>query len=108
MRDAVDAVAAIFLGNARLLRAIIHRAAVDPEVFRRGSRNSIDLARRFRAAAGGDERAADGAFRVVYAALVQRVVYGAQFESDVALSDEEFVHMLGHVAERFMTEEKTA
>lgn len=102
VREAVAAVADVWLQNAALLRGIVHRAATDGEVFRRGAQNSQDLARRFRAAIDADDRAADAVFRVVYAALVQRVVYGPQFESDLLLDDEQFTEMLGDIAERYL------
>jgi AcrR family transcriptional regulator len=102
VRTAVRAVAAGFLGNARLLRSIIHRAAVDPEIFRRGSAATTELGRRFRRVVGGDERAADACFRVAQAAIARRVVYGPQFESDIELPDEAFVEMLGDMCEAYL------
>lgn len=102
IREAVRALAAVWLANAALMRGIVHRAAVDEEIFRRGRESSQAVATRFRAAVGGDERRADAAFRVVYSALVERVVYGPQFESDVAWSDEEFTEMLADMAERYL------
>ncbi len=102
VREAVAAVAAVWFENAALLRGIVHRAATDPEVFRRGRENSQDLARRFRAAIGGDEHMADSVFRIVYATLVQHVMYGPQFESDLAVDDEALIEMLGDVAERYL------
>ena len=48
------------------------------------------------------ERDADATFRLVYAALVQRVMYGADFESDVPLSDRLLTRMLGDAAVRYL------
>ena len=102
VRSAVRVVAAGFLGNARLLRAMIHRAAEDPEIFRRGSLATTELGRRFRRAVGGDERAADACFRVAQAAIARRVVYGPQFESDIELPDDAFVEMLCDMCESYL------
>jgi AcrR family transcriptional regulator len=102
VRAAVRAIAAGFLGNARLLRAMIHRAAVDPEIFRRGSVATTELGRRFRRAVGGDERVADACFRVAQAAIARRVVYGPQFESDIDLPDDAFVEMLCDMCESYL------
>jgi AcrR family transcriptional regulator len=105
VRGAVDDVARPWLARTALLRAIVHRAAVDPEIWRRGSVASRELGERFRRVvsrdgtrAGVEQQRADGAFRLVYAALVQRVMYGPQFESDVPLDDAAFLQMLGDVA----------
>ena len=49
VREAVGQVAHIWLIHAALLRAIVHRSAVDDEVRRRGSLRSRELAARFRA-----------------------------------------------------------
>ncbi len=114
VREAVGQVAHIWLVHAALLRAIVHRSAVDDEVRRRGSLRSRELAARFRAVlltrrdalpadADADvEAAADICFRIVYAALVQRVVFGADFESEQPLDDQAFVASLGEVAVRYL------
>jgi hypothetical protein len=110
VRDAVAQVARIWLGHAALLRAIVHRAATDEEVRRRGSARSRELAARFRAvlltrrdALPPDaDAAADVCFRTTYAALVQRVVYGADFESELTLDDATFAATLGDVAVRYL------
>ncbi len=114
--EAVAAVFHIWLRNARLLRAVVTRAGKDPETFRRGSENSIDLSRRFRAIlvsrpdviGGRDAEArADACFRVVYAALVQRVMFGTGFESDLPLADAELQAVLIQMVQLFLnTEEK--
>ncbi len=102
VRAAVDAVARIWLRHAGLLRAVVHRAATDAEVFGRGAQASQDLAARFRAIVPAPEREADACFRIVYAALVQRVVYGPRFESDVPWDEDAFTTMLGDLAVRYL------
>jgi AcrR family transcriptional regulator len=105
VRRAVDTVSRIWLGHAGLLRPIVHRAADDPEIFRRGSAGSRRLAADFRTllgSAGVDPAQADVAFRVVYAAVVHRVMYGEAFESDVRLPDRKFTRMLGDVTVRYL------
>jgi AcrR family transcriptional regulator len=110
VRAAVTQVARIWLDNAALLRPIVHRSAADAEIRRRGSAYSRDLAARFRAvllthghALGPDaEAAADVCFRLVYAALVQRVMYGADFESDLPLDGTSFTTALGDAAVRYL------
>src|SRR4051812_30906730 len=90
VRRAVEEVCRGWLDNAGLLRPIVHRAAHDPEIFRRGSEESRELAAAFRAVlarVGAGRRDADICFRVVYAAMVQRVMYGEGFESAERLSD---------------------
>ena len=108
--EAVAAVARIWLKNARLLRALVVRAGEDPETFRRGGQHSVDLARRFRqillsraeVLSGPDaERRADTCFRIVYAALVQRVMFGSGFESDVPLSDGQLQAALIEMVQRY-------
>ena len=112
--EAVTAVARIWLSNARLLRALVVRSGEDPETFRRGAQHSVDLARRFRrillsradVVSGRDaERRADACFRVVYAALVQRVMFGSGFESDVPLSDRQLQGALIEMVRRFLDAE---
>jgi AcrR family transcriptional regulator len=94
---AIRALCSTWLDNAGLMRPIVHRAGHDPEIFRRGSRASREEGVAFRAVlarAGVGERDADAVFRLTYAALVQRVMYGEGFESDVALDDDGLVEML--------------
>jgi AcrR family transcriptional regulator len=103
VRRAVAALCRTWLENASLLRPIVHRAGRDAEVFRRGSQASRDEARRFRAVlmhAGATESAADAVFRLTYAALVQRVMYGEGFESDAPLGEDALVELLTDVALR--------
>jgi AcrR family transcriptional regulator len=105
VRAAVDDVARPWIVRRALLRATVHRAAVDPEIWRRGSLASRALGARFRRVVtrdGIDEGRADGAFRLVYAALVQRTMYGPGFESDLELDDAAFLQLLGDVAVAFV------
>jgi AcrR family transcriptional regulator len=102
---AVEALCRTWLDNAALLRPIVHRAAHDPEVFRRGSQASREEAHAFRTVlerVGIAPADADACFRVVYATLVQRVMYGEGFESDVALPDDALVQTLVSVATRYV------
>jgi AcrR family transcriptional regulator len=102
---AVEALGQTWLDNAALLRPIVHRAAHDAEIFRRGSQASREEAHAFRTVlqrAGVAAPEADACFRVVYAALVQRVMYGEGFESDVPLPDAALVETLVSVATRFV------
>jgi len=109
--EAVRVVAGIWLRNARLLRALVYRSGVDAETFARGSQHSIDLGRRFRALLlarpelAGSAQAAeriDVCFRMVYAALVQRVMFGEGFESDLPLADEALQRALVEVVSGYL------
>lgn len=109
--EAVEVLARIWLQNAGLMRAIVRHSSADAETFRRGGEASIDLARRFRAVltgaavgrAGGDaEQRADACFRIVYAALVQRVMFGERFESDLPLDDERLVATLVQMVKAYL------
>lgn len=113
--EAVTAITRIWLRNARLLRALVVRAGEDPETFRRGGEQSIDLARRFRRillsradviSGQNAERRADACFRIVYAALVQRVMFGSGFESDLPLSDAQLQAALIEMVRRFLDTEE--
>ena len=111
MRRLVDEFAHVWLDNVPVLRATVLRAASDPAIWRRGQLRSQDVARRFRAialqhldrvATPSEERAVDACLRIIYAALVQRVMYGEDFESDVPLGDAELVTTLGDIAVRYL------
>lgn len=105
VRQAVAVVSRVWLDNASLLRPIVHRAGDDPEIFRRGSESSRALAADYRAVlarAGIRKRDADVTYRLVYAALVERVMYGEDFESDVSMPDRKFKRVLGDVAVRYL------
>ena len=89
--DAVNGVAQIFRHNEKLLRAFMHLGAVDDEISRRGSENSVDLARHFRETVlahraeithPSPETAVDVAFRMAYCTFARQVMYGPTFESD--------------------------
>jgi AcrR family transcriptional regulator len=105
VRRAVDAVCRGWLDHALLLRPIVHRAAHDPKTFRRGSEESSKLGDDYRAVlakAGIGARDADATFRLVYAALQHRVMYGEGFESPVPLPDRALTRMLGDAAVRYL------
>ena len=102
--DAVRAVASVFRGNESLLRAFMHLGAVDDEISRRGSENSIDLARQFRATVlahrdeithPDPEAAVDVAFRMAYCTFARQVMYGPTFESDRPIPWDELVNEVG-------------
>jgi AcrR family transcriptional regulator len=102
---AVDTICRGWLEHAALLRPIVHRAAHDEEIFRRGSQVSRELGSGFRAVlakAGIGRRDADLCFRLIYAAMVQRVMYGEGFESDVRLSNAALVRGLRENAVRYL------
>ena len=84
-------VAAVFHGNANLLRAFMRLGAVDEVVSQRGSAGSKDLAMRFKEkvlAHGGElvhrdpEIAVDVAYRMAYCIFARRVMDGPAYESD--------------------------
>jgi AcrR family transcriptional regulator len=105
VRRAVDALCRTWLGNAALLRPIVHRAGHDPEIFRRGSQASREEALAFRTVlerAGVASADADACFRVVYGSLVQRVMYGEGFESELPLPDGALVETLVAMATRYI------
>ena len=110
---AVRAVSRIWLDNAALMRAIVRRSSTHPETFRRGSAASIDVAGRFRAVlmtrpdvvpSPDAAQRADACFRIVYAALVQRVMFGEAFESDLPLTDEQLQSTLVSVVNAYLSE----
>jgi AcrR family transcriptional regulator len=101
----VESLCRTWLANAKLLRPIVHRAGHDSEIFDRGSHASRAEAAAFRtviARTGVDPARADACFRLVYAALVQRVTYGEGFESDMPLGEEAFVATLKEVVRRYL------
>jgi len=105
VRRAVESLCRTWLDNAELMRPIVHRAAHDAEIFRRGSQASREEAVAFRTVlerAGVATADADACFRVVYGALVQRVMYGEGFESDLPLSDAALVDTLVAMATRYV------
>jgi AcrR family transcriptional regulator len=102
--QAVHMIADIFRGSEPLLRAFMHLGAVDDEISRRGSENSIDLARQFRATVlahrdeithPDPEAAVDIAFRMAYCTFARQVMYGPTFESDRPIPWDELVNEVG-------------
>jgi AcrR family transcriptional regulator len=104
IRRAVDVVAASFAFNAAMLRAAMLRSAVDDRIRKRGHRAIADLSRRFETALL--ERRADFShpeprlavevcFRMVFATLSRRTMFGPTFESSVELGWDRLVHELG-------------
>jgi AcrR family transcriptional regulator len=112
---AVRTVAGIFRGNEKLLRAFMHLGAVDDEISRRGSENSTDLARQFRATVlahrdeithARPETAADVAFRMAYCTFARQVMYGPTFESDRAIGWDELVDEVGSACASYLLQER--
>jgi AcrR family transcriptional regulator len=108
---AVRTVADIFHGNEELLRAFMHLGAVDDEIARRGSENSIDLARQFEATVlhHGDEishpdpeRAVDVAFRMTYCTFARQVMYGPTFESDRSIPWNDLIEEVGSACAAYL------
>jgi AcrR family transcriptional regulator len=90
----VQRVAATMAAHHAILRAFMHLGALDDVIADRGSLESVELGRRFRAALRphaaelthpDPEVALDVAFRIAYSTLARQVMYGPLFESDVAL-----------------------
>ena len=112
---AVRTVAAIFRGNEDLLRAFMHLGAVDDEIARRGSENSIDLAKQFeeRVLQHRDqithpdpEKAVDVAFRMAYCTFARQVMYGSTFESDRPIDWDALVDEVGAACAAYLLEER--
>lgn len=114
-RELVEALvretAGIMLGNAGVLRVFMLRAAVDPEIWERGSERSHELALAFEAtllehrdvvAHPDPELAIDIAYRLVYSALARRITHGPHFESARAISDEVFVRELARAVADYL------
>jgi AcrR family transcriptional regulator len=104
IRKAVQGVADSFSFNVGMLRAAMLRSAVDDAIKSRGHRAIADLSERFEAALL--ERRADFThpepriaaqvcFRMVFATLSRRTVFGPTFESSVELGWPQLVHELG-------------
>jgi AcrR family transcriptional regulator len=104
IRKAVDVVAASFSFNADMLRVSMLRSAVDDRVRSRGHRAIADLSRRFETSLL-DRRAdfshpepriaVEVCFRMVFATLSRRTMFGPTFESSVELAWDRLVHELG-------------
>jgi AcrR family transcriptional regulator len=104
IRKAVDVVAASFALNAAMLRVAMLRAAVDDRIRRRGHSAIADLSRRFETSLldrRGDfshpepRLAVEVCFRMVFATLSRRTMFGPTFESSVELAWDRLVHELG-------------
>jgi AcrR family transcriptional regulator len=111
VRAAVAAVAEVFRRHSALLRVMMLRGAVDPDVLERGRASSQRLAGAFTAAVltnrdaiarPAPELAADVCFRLVYDVLARRVMYGPTFESAVSLGWDELVHELGEACRAYL------
>ena len=83
----VREMAEIMLGHAASLRVFMHRSAIDPEIWRRGSERSHVLANVFETSLlehadelshPDPELAIDVTYRFVYAALARRITHGPQ------------------------------
>jgi AcrR family transcriptional regulator len=109
--QAVRMVAEIFRGSEQLLRAFMHLGAVDDEISRRGSENSTDLARQFRATVlarrdeithPDPETAVDVAFRMAYCTFARQVMYGPTFESDRPIPWNDLVDEVGNACAAYL------
>jgi len=107
----VEEMAQNMLSHAAILRVFMHRATVDPEIWRRGSERSKLLAVAFETALlehrhelthPDPELAIDVAYRFIYAALARRITHGPRFESDREVSDEELVRELSTAAADYL------
>jgi AcrR family transcriptional regulator len=111
VREAVAAVAEVFRRHEALLRVMMLRGAVDPDVLSRGRDASQRFASAFTEAVlthrdaiahPHPERAADVSFRMVYDVLARRIMYGPTFESSFSLSWEELVDELGEACSAYL------
>jgi AcrR family transcriptional regulator len=109
--EAVRAVAEIFRGNEKLLRAFMHLGAVDDEISRRGSEVSIDLSQRFAAtilahraaiAHPHPKTAVDVAYRMAYCTFARQVMYGPSFESDRAIAWDDLVEEVAQACAAYL------
>lgn len=107
----VEEMAESVLRNAATLRVFMHRAVVDPEVWRRGSTNLRRLADVFETslldhrdelAHPDPELAIDVAFRFVYDTLARRISHGADFESAREVPDDVLVRELARAAADYL------
>jgi AcrR family transcriptional regulator len=112
---AVHAVADIFHGNQKLLRAFMHLGAVDEEISRRGSENSTDLARQFATTVlarrdaithPNPETAVDVAFRMAYCTFARQVMYGPAFESDRPIVWDDLVDEVGDACAAYLLDKR--
>ncbi|MGZ4315849.1 MAG: TetR/AcrR family transcriptional regulator [Gaiellaceae bacterium] len=115
--EAVRAVAGIFRGHEGLLRAFMHLGAVDEEIARRGSENSVDLARQFAVTVlqhrdelthPDPETAVDVAYRMAYCTFARQVMYGPAFESDRTIEWDDLVAEVGSACAAYLLQEHAA
>jgi AcrR family transcriptional regulator len=101
----------IMLDNAPMLGVFMRQAPMNPEIWRRGARNSEHAASFFRSAFlahreqlrhPDPELGVDVAYRMVYCTIARRLTHGPQFESARAVSDEELVRELGHAVANYL------
>jgi AcrR family transcriptional regulator len=107
----VVAVSEVFRRHAALLRVMMLRGAVDPDVLERGRAASQRLAGAFKDAVlshrdeiahPAPELAADVCFRMVYDVIARRITYGPTFESATTLEWDELVHELGEACRAYL------
>jgi AcrR family transcriptional regulator len=104
IRKAVDAVAAGFSYNPSVLRVSMLRAAVDSTVYDRGHRAMADLSQRFENALLARRRdfthpdpeiAVKVCFRMVFATLSRRIMFGPTLDGEDDPGWDRTVHELG-------------
>jgi AcrR family transcriptional regulator len=97
--------------NAPLLRAFMHRGAVDEVIAARGSQTSTELAeiwkallltRRGELARDDPELAVDVCWRVAYSAFARRVMYGPTFESSYGVDWDELAREIGAMCAAYL------
>jgi AcrR family transcriptional regulator len=107
---AVHRVADHFRRHEPLLRVMIMRGATDEETRVRGSGSAHVLAQSFERFLGKSLRmkrrdamlATDMCFRIVYASLARRILWGPTFESPVELSWDTFVSELSRACRAYL------
>ena len=101
----------IMLDNAPVLRVFMRQAPMNPEIWRRGARNSETAANSFKSAFlahreqlrhPDPELGVDVAYRMVYCTIARRLTHGPQYESARAVTDEELVRELGHAVANYL------
>jgi AcrR family transcriptional regulator len=107
----VHELAAGVLGNADTLRVFMHRAVVDENFWKRGSKGLRGLSATFEGALGAHrdeirhpdpDLAIDMAFRLVYDTLARRISHGPDFESDRQVADDVLVRELARAAADYL------
>jgi AcrR family transcriptional regulator len=111
VEELVQRVAATMAAHRAILRAFMHLGALDDVIAERGSLESIELGRRFKAAlrphaaemAHPDpEVALDVAFRIAYSTLARQVMYGPLFESDAAIGWDQLTGELARACRAYL------